>query len=489
MRIQTIISLCFFLLTSISIYGQAGLRPRGDVNCDWEVNIADVNSIIGSVLAGAEYHSFYTYAHDVNGDKEINIADANLLVKAILGQELPPMPSYSGTLPVLFINTDGHRNIVSKEEYLHADWWLDNMGIEGYESIGSPDEPLGMQIKGRGNYTWTLNKKPLRIKLDTKEKLLGMNKDRHFCLLASDFWTTSLGFELSRRIGLAYTPAVEPVEVVLNGQYIGMYLLTEKIRVDKHRVNINKQEDGETDPNLVTGGWLLEIDNHPDENQFGMFEGNGNWLAVKYHSPENLSPAQFDYIYNYIKNANQAIYTNNNSSVEWKDYIDMDSLACFYIVNEVADEIESFANSLFLHKQRGNNSKLIFGPVWDFGCSFGRQQTPSPCFIYQNTAENFKPHWLEKILQFPDFQLCVRSHWERFYADGLQSIEQYMDQWVERIAPALQSELARWPEFRYDHNIEYLHNHHYKPSLHNKIAWLQSQWGKPTAVDDTDWNE
>ena len=164
----------------------------------------------------------------------------------------------------------------------------------------------------------------------------------------------------------------------------------------------------------------------------------------------------------------------------------MDSLACFYIVNEVADEIESFANSLFLHKQRGNNSKLIFGPVWDFGCSFGRQQTPSPCFIYQNTAENFKPHWLEKILQFPDFQLCVRSHWERFYADGLQSIEQYMDQWVERIAPALQSELARWPEFRYDHNIEYLHNHHYKPSLHNKIAWLQSQWGMPTGVDDTE---
>jgi hypothetical protein len=58
-------------------------------------------------------------------------------------------------LPVLFINTEGHRDIVSKdkEDYLHADWWLDNMGVEGYESIGSPEEPLGMQIKGRGNYT------------------------------------------------------------------------------------------------------------------------------------------------------------------------------------------------------------------------------------------------------------------------------------------------------------------------------------------------
>ena len=483
MRTRLIISLMAIVLSSIPMLGQDGLRPRGDVNCDWEVNIADINALMDSVINGAKYHSFYSYATDVNGDKEINVADINALIGAILGDQLPPMPTFSGTLPVLYINTEGHRNIVSKEEYLHADWWLDNMDVEGYESIGSPTKPKGMLIKGRGNYTWTLSKKPFRIKLDTKEKLMGMKKDRHFCLLASDFWTAPLGFELSRRIGLSYTPAIEPLEVVLNGQYIGLYLLTEKIRVGKDRVNIDEQVNGETNPDMITGGWLLEIDNHVDENQFGLMEGNGNWLSVTYHSPDSLSSEQFSYIYNFIRETDEAIYSNDLFNCPWEKYIDMDSLACFYIVNEVADEVESFHASLYLHKQQGNDTKLIFGPVWDFGCSFGRSQSPTPCFIYQNTADYFKPHWLEEMLKYPKFQLRIRSYWRHFYEESLQSIGDYMDNWTERISLAVKAELIRWPEYGYDHNIVYLHNYYYLPSLRAKINWLQSQWGYPEPVD------
>ena len=81
------------------------LRPRGDVNCDWELSVADLNTMVDAVVSGTTYHSFYTYAYDINGDKEINIADINLLVDGLLGAELKPMPAYSGSLPVLFINT------------------------------------------------------------------------------------------------------------------------------------------------------------------------------------------------------------------------------------------------------------------------------------------------------------------------------------------------------------------------------------------------
>jgi hypothetical protein len=480
-RIVYIITLLAF--SSLMMNAQYGLRPRGDVNCDWEVTIADFNALVDSIFSGAKYNSLYSYATDINGDREINIADINLLINAIMGEPLPPMPTYSGTLPVLFINTEGYRNIDSKEEYIHADWWLDNMGNDGCESIGSPQAPQGMLIKGRGNYTWTLSKKPFRIKLDTKEKLMGMKKDRHFCLLASDFWTVPLGFELSRRIGLAYTPAIEPLEVVLNGQYIGLYLLTEKIRVGKDRVNIVEQEDNDTIHEHVTGGWLLEIDGHVEEKQFGLMEGNGNWLAVTYHSPDSLSPDQFSYIYNYISETDAAVYTNTPVIAPWEEYIDIDTLACFYIVNEVADEVESFTNSLYLHKQRGDSTKLMFGPVWDFGCSFGRSQSPTPCFIYENTADYFKPHWLEELLKEPHLQLRIRSHWRHFYDNGLQSIEEYMDNWTAHITSAVSTELIRWPEYEYDHNIVYLHDYYYKPSLREKINWLQSQWGIPDNVD------
>ena len=471
------------LFTASVSFAQSGLRPRGDVNCDWEVNIADINALVDSIFNGARYHSFYGYAADVNGDKEYTISDINLAIEAIFGKQLPPMPSFSGTLPVLYINTEDHHDIVSKEEYLHADWWLDAMGIEGYESLGSAVHPLGMQIRGRGNYTWTLNKKPFRIKLDAKQKVLGMKSNRHFCLMAhatwNDFLTNTVGFELSRRIGLAYTPAQAPVEVVLNGQYIGLYFLTEKIEVGKNRVDIKKQDNGDTTVVNISGGWLLEIDDHPDDNQIGLYEGNGNWLAVKYHSPDSLSHDQLSYLYHLIRDANQAIYCPDKTSTKWEQYIDMDTLACFYIVNEVTDEIESFANSLFLHKQRGDSTKLMFGPVWDFGCSFGRAQNPATYFLYENTAPNFKAHWLEEILKYPRFQVCVREHWNRFYPAQLEDIEDFIDDFVDQVSAAGDADAVRWPEYLEGVPLKRRSEVFYKPLLRAKLNFLVEQWSNP----------
>ena len=185
-RILLLISLAF-AFSCLPVQAQDGLRPRGDVNCDWEVNIADVNALIDSIYSDAKYHALYSYAADVNGDTEINIADINMVINCIHGHELSPMPTFSGTVPVLYINTEGYHNIDSKEkeDYLHADWWLDNMGLKQFESIGSADAPLGMLIKGRGNYTWqNFDQKSYRIKLDEKHALMGMKSNRHFCLLA-----------------------------------------------------------------------------------------------------------------------------------------------------------------------------------------------------------------------------------------------------------------------------------------------------------------
>jgi len=97
--------IAIFLVGYELTYSQVGLRPRGELNCDWEVNLADLNVLIDSINKGSHYHSFYSYAADVNDDQEINISDINLVISAILGQGLSPMPSYSGTLPVFYINT------------------------------------------------------------------------------------------------------------------------------------------------------------------------------------------------------------------------------------------------------------------------------------------------------------------------------------------------------------------------------------------------
>ena len=489
-RIYLFALLMVMMSLPLTVNARDLLRPRGDVNCDWEVNIADVNAMVDAIVAGRPYHSLYTYAYDINGDKEITIADLNKLIGAILGDELPPMPTYSGTLPVLFINTDGYRDIVSKEEYLRAKWWLDNMGIDGYSSLGSAEHPLLMQIKGRGNATWTnCEKKPYRLKLDNKHALLGMPANRHWVLLANEgMWmglmNDNLPFEIGRRMGMAWNPRQEPVEVVLNGQYIGLYFLTEQIRVGKDRVNIVEQSDGETDAAKITGGWLLEIDNYLEPDNITFTEGNGEPFWVTPKSPELLSNQQREYITRFLLEADSAIYIGNKVSVAWERYIDIDSLAIYYIVQEAVDNPEAFSGSCFMHKQRGDSTKLIFGPLWDCGSSFTRYKKDYPFneFIYENQPSYCRCRWIREIAKSLHFQLRVRHHWKRFYEEVYPGMEAYMDAFAARIETAGNYDFNRWPQSQ-SNNIVYRMNHYAKACFNKKVAWLQSLWGYP---DDTD---
>ena len=477
----------------LTVMAQPGLRPRGDVNGDWEITIADANALVDSVMKGAQYSAFYSYAADVNGDKEITIADINLVFDAILGKQLPPMPTYSGTLPVMFINTEGHRDIASKEEYLHADWWLDNMGIEEFESIGSAEAPLGMQIKGRGNYTWSLDKKPFRIKLDEKQPLMGMNSNRHFCLLAhaDDHLAklkNTMGFELSRQFGLAYTPAQEPVEVVLNGQYIGLYFLTEKPRVGKHRVNIEEQDDGETDPDIITGGWMLELNDFDGPMIYVQEHYQDPWdwddmICFKVSNMDSLSNVQKNYIKQFLTNANIAIQSDDVNSTEWERYIDLDTLARYYIVGEIMDDLEHFSGSVYMYKHRGDSTKLIFGPVWDFGNSFTRiplYGVDSLCYFFYEQPTFFHSHWIQEMSKFTNFQKLVKEHWRRFYRSKfyINHFDKFIDDFVEQIRPARNADVVRWPDYDLDYQKQ-----EFKRYIHQKINWLQSQWGIPDTFD------
>lgn len=480
-------------ISCFSVMAHGGLRPRGDVNCDWEVTVADLNIIIDSIFSGAKYHPFYGYATDVNGDKEYTVADLNLVINAILGDDLPPMPSYSGTMPVLFINTDGYRNVDSKEEYIHAQWWLDNMGIEDYESIGSPEQPEGMQIKGRGNYTWSLDKKPFRIKLDDKQPLLGMSSNRHFCLLAhaDDHLAklkNTMGFELSRQFGLAYTPAQVPVEVVLNGQYIGLYFLTEKIRVGKNRVNIEEQADGETNPDIITGGWMLELNAFDGPMIYVQEHYMDPWdwddmLCFKVSNLDSLSNEQKNYIKQFLTDANVAIQTDDVTSTEWEKYIDVDTLVRYYIVGEIMDDLEHFSGSVFMYKHRGDSTKLNFGPVWDFGNSFTRSSifgVDSLCYFFYERPTFSHPHWIQEMSKFKHFQKLVKKRWAEFYKSDFNRVQldQFIDDFVDQIREARNADVVRWPDYDLD-----FQKREFKHYIHQKIDWLNSQWGMPATFD------
>ena len=396
--------------------------------------------------------------------------------------------TYSGTLPVLYIQTENKEPITSKDYYLNATYYLDAIGIEGYESIGSASAPLTMEIKGRGNYSWTgFDKKPYRIKLADKQPLLGMNKSKHFALLAhaddsndrKGFMRNAVGFELSRMIGMTYTPDARPLEVVLNGDYIGLYFLTEHIRVDKDRVNIVEQEDEETDNEKITGGWLVEIDNYDDDPHITIKEGGKTTMWITYKTPEVLSPQQEQYLIEQMKLIDNLVYGDKNSEELW-NYLDMDALAKFYIVQELTDNYESFHGSCYLHKELGENEKWYFGPVWDFGSSFNRDK-----FQYMYQGDVWHNHWIPEICKFPAFMDRVKEIWNEFYNGDYNNIYNFIDTHENLIAQAAVKDKERWSQY---HGSQTIGTYIERTTnvLRKNAEWLNEQWKEGSGSNGND---
>lgn len=390
--------------------------------------------------------------------------------------------SYSGTLPVLHIQTENNAAIVSKDDYVNATYYLDPMGQEGIQSIGSATAPFTMEIKGRGNYTWNgFDKKPYRIKLSDKQPLLGMTKSKHFALLAhaddsKGFMRNAIGFELARLIGMTWTPMAKPVEVVLNGDYIGLYFLTETIRVDKDRVNIVEQEDEETDSHKITGGWLVEIDNYNEDPHVTIKEGGKHTMWVTYKTPEVLSSAQEQFLQNEMKRIDELVYGDKNSNKLW-EILDIDALARFYIVQELTDNYESFHGSCYLYREMGDGEKWKFGPVWDFGSSFNRDKTQ-----YLFEGDVWHNHWIPEICKFPAFKNYVKTIWDEFCTNNFIHIYSFIDQQKNLIASAAAADVERWPQYG---NAD-LNNRVRKVTerLHKNAEWLNRQWGSSELPDN-----
>ena len=350
--------------------------------------------------------------------------------------------SVSGTLPVLYIETENNQPIISKEEYLAASYWLDPMGVEGIEPLGSEIAPLPMQIRGRGHSSWKGIKKPYKIKLGKKTALMGMPKNKHWALLKPTENTVA-GLQLGKLMGMAWTPSFRPVEVVLNGDYIGLYFLTETIRIDENRMNIYEQQDQETNPELIKGGWLVEVDNYHDVCQITIPECSRWNLTLRYHSPENLSNLQLQWLTNEFRAINAAIYSADKTSIEWEKYIDVESMARFFILQEVMDNPDGFHGSFYLHKDMGDNPKWIAGPIWDLVC-YNREKTDYT--FKMKVHYGFTPHWIGEIIQYDSFCQSVKSVWDEVYPNSLSEIYDYIDATVLPLAEAWKKDCERWSE-------------------------------------------
>lgn len=397
--------------------------------------------------------------------------------------------SYSGTLPVLHIETANRQEITSKDYYLQGTYYLDPMGAADIEAIGTKDSPLTLEIKGRGNWTWKgFDKKPYRLKLTEKAALMGMKKNKHFALLAhaddsKGFMRNTIGFYFSEQIGMAWTPKAKPVELVLNGDYKGLYFLTETIRVDKDRVNIVEQEDNETDSENITGGWLVEIDNYRDDPQIRFMEGDtGEEMAITYKTPEELSSAQEQFLRAEMERIDRLVYGDKNSDELWQ-YVDMDALAKFYIVQEITDNYESFHGSCYLYRDMGEGQKWMFGPVWDFGSAFNYDKEQ---YLYE--GREWHNHWIPEMCKFPKFMDRVKEIWQWLHYYKYDSVYDYATEFANHITEAAKNDAERWKDKGYGNRDMANRLKRIKERLQQTENWLVKQWGegKATSVENVE---
>ena len=276
----------------------------------------------------------------------------------------------SGTLPILYINTVDNAPVDQKQYYIEATAWLDASMTDEFESLGSPEEPLALGIRGRGNATWSQsNQKPYKLKFDRKQSIMGFNKSKHFALLhlrgaPIAFFNEPLAFHAARLLGDEWVPACKPCEVVLNGDYFGLYFLTETVRVEEDRVSISKQPDLSVDKEMIDSGWLVEIDNNIDEYQTTFYEPTGQRLLLTFKSPELLSDEQLTFIENEFSGIIDGVGSTEFGSEDWLELVDVNSVARHYILNEIMQNYDGFCGSFYLYKDKG--TKWFVGPAWDY---------------------------------------------------------------------------------------------------------------------------
>lgn len=198
-------------------------------------------------------------------------------------------------LPAIYLSTNG-KPIVSKEDYIVGD-------IRITSDFGRNVVYQGVtEVKGRGNSTWGMPKKPYRIKLDKKAGLLGMPEDKSWALMANygdqSLLRNDVAFEVSRRLELGYTPRQQYVEFFLNGEYMGNYTLTEHIKEGKDRVAIDEDN----------GGFILEEDGYAYSEPVHFITPKNMPITVKFPDEDDITPEQFDYIKNYVTSFENSLY-------------------------------------------------------------------------------------------------------------------------------------------------------------------------------------
>lgn len=418
----------------------------------------------------------------VSGQTAISFADDfDLVVKAENGDENTyrvsfNCPQINTELPVIRIHIPVS-SITDKKTYRKTKFDSYRPGSDEGRWTASDAE---IEIRGRGNSTWGLPKKPYRIKFPEKFSPIGLNhaKAKSWVLLAHDMdksmLRNHLGFELSRILfsssekyhdaaALDFTPCSQMVNVYSGDNYHGVYQMSDQMEVAKGRIDLDKlvAADG-SDPVKITGGHLIETNIHHDEPYPVSFTSSkGIYMDHKYPKDDDMDISQYKYIEDFIRKAEAALYSSNFTDPVngWRKWFDEKTLADFIIVKEFAGDMDGYTSTYF-YKRRGVD-KIFFGPVWDLDKGWNNdKRTPhgntlTQLMIYGGfyMPPYINPDWFHRFWQDAEFRQFVGRRWASKKEQLKSKVLSELDEKPKQMRKAIAANFSVW-DFYYQYSDE-----------------------------------
>ena len=382
-----------------------------------------------------------------------------LHVGAVYAAEGEPEVDYTDNgIPVLYLTVDaGEFQKVNESDYhtYRASGGSIKIDVpEGFksdyteEALPETTGDIALEyIRGRGNSTWQQEKRPYKIKLDKKTELLGMGKNKHWVLITNydddSLLKNRLVLYMGRALGLKYTPKCAPVDFVVNGKYLGSYLLCEDVRVDKNRVAIDELKQSDTKEPEITGGYILGMapydDPHKREPLRNVFWTDG-MVKFKTDSPEFWSDdsadqdelgvkAQKEYIEDYVQKTEDAIMADDfkaEDGTPYSDLMDTESAAKYWWVQYFVENGDAFVTpSTYLYKERDKvaedgtveHGKLFWGPLWDFDLTLDDYGNDEGGYDFDMSFSRTTMLWLDRLRGYnAEYQELLRKTWKEYDA-------------------------------------------------------------------------
>lgn len=382
-------------------------------------------------------------------------------------------------IPTVYITTENNAPVREKETW-----------VKGHIIVKSSDpaEELDMaiEIRGRGNSTWRMAKKPYRIKLDKKTRFLNLPaKEKNWVFLANysdkSLLRNAVAFRISSFIGLEFTPSVRFVDLVLNDVYVGNYMVSDQIEVVEKRVPVEKQTIADENIPEITGGYLLEIDGFADSEPVWFSTGKGMKITVKYPKNDEINNQQLNYIKNFTADFERRLFSADFNDPEkgYRNLVDTLSLINWYIACELTGNSDSFW-STYIYKYR-NIDKFYFGPLWDFDIAFNNDNRlgDATLKLMRQHAHDYKI-WIQQLWRDEWFRKAVNNRWKSLIAAGIEEeLMTYIDDFAALIDQSQGLNYKKWGKlnervyleqylFRtYEENVSYL-----KTYLTKRIKFL-----------------